>query len=169
MAFHARFFSTFALLVLRVFERNAEAIEVAVDPKDFTTAGALNRRCVDPAAFGRFSLQEPKTKGGGQYESQRIRCARRNAGNSQPGSAHGIEFRQLERIGVRIGGPFFPHLEVLDHKEEHQHCGGNHADTDGDFSPGGQIESAVRPGWATPPTSIRLRTMPQTANVAAVH
>ena len=54
MAFHARLFSAFAFLVLRVFERNAETVEVPVDPKDFATPGALNRGWIDPAAFGRL-------------------------------------------------------------------------------------------------------------------
>src|ERR1035437_2494846 len=146
MAFHTRLFSTFALLVLHVLKCNAEAVKVPVDPKNFTPAGALNRGCIDPAAFGRFNLQEAEAHGGGQNEGQRICGAGRNAGNPQPGSAYGIELRQLEWIGVRIGGPFFPHLEMLNHEEESQHCGGNHAYTDGDFSPGWQIESAVRPG-----------------------
>ncbi len=146
MAFHARLFSAFALLVLHVLERNAEAVKVSVDPKDLATPGALDRGCIDPAAFGRFNLQEAEAHGGGQNEGQRIGRTRRNAGNPQPGSAYGIELRQLEWIGVRIGGPFFPNLEVLNHEEERQHCGGNHAHTDGDFSPGWQIESAVRPG-----------------------
>ena len=70
MAFHARLFSAFALLVLRVLERNAETVKVPVDPKDFATAGALNRGGIDPAACGRFSLQEAETHGGRQDECQ---------------------------------------------------------------------------------------------------
>src|SRR5664279_285976 len=84
MAFHTRLFSTFALLVLHVLERNAEAVEVPVDPKNFAPAGSLNRCCIDPAAFGRFNLQEAEPHGGGQNEGQRICGAGRNAGNPQP-------------------------------------------------------------------------------------
>ena len=62
MALDARLFSAFALLVLRVLERNAETVEVPVDPKDFAAPGALNRGGIDPAACGRLNLQEAETQ-----------------------------------------------------------------------------------------------------------
>ena len=118
MALDARLLAAFPFLMFFVREEDAVAIQIAVDPQLVAAAGLVHRCGLCAAALGREVAEESKTYGRGQYESKRIRSARRNCWNAQPGGIHRVELGEFQRVGVGVSGTLFPYPEPLDHEQE---------------------------------------------------
>ena len=90
MALHAGRLAAFPIRVIFVRERDAVAIQIAVDPKPFAAARLMYRCRLDAAARRGDCGQEREPKGRGQHESQRIHGARGDRGDAQPGASTGF-------------------------------------------------------------------------------